>query len=73
MKSNESTQSPTHKKREVGLECPRCGCRHLPVLAGSRVITMLSMRDLLQDDLEEQLEENQQLRAYLHQVPATDA
>jgi len=51
----------------------RAGCQHLPVLAGSRVITMLSMRDLLQDDLEEQLEENQQLRAYLHQVPATDA
>jgi CBS domain-containing protein len=47
----------------------RAGCRHLPVLAGGRVIAMLSMRDLLQDDLEEQLAENQQLRAYLHQRP----
>lgn len=47
----------------------RAGCRHLPVLAGSRVISMLSMRDLLQDDLEEQQAENQQLRAYLHQTP----
>lgn len=47
----------------------RAGCRHLPVLSGGRVIAMLSMRDLLQDDLEEQLAENQQLRAYIHQSP----
>lgn len=47
----------------------RTGCRHLPVLAAGRVVTMLSMRDLLQDDLEEQLAENRQLLAYIHQSP----
>lgn len=47
----------------------KAGCRHLPVLAEGRVIAMLSMRDLLQDDLEEQLAENQELRAYIHQAP----
>ena len=47
----------------------RAACRHLPVLAGGRVIAMLSMRDLLQDDLEEQVAENQLLRAYIYQTP----
>lgn len=47
----------------------RAGCRHLPVLSAGRVVAMLSMRDLLQDDLQAQLAENQELRAYLHQVP----
>ena len=45
------------------------GCRHLPVIAGERVIGMLSMRDLLRDELEERTHENHQLRAYLHQTP----
>jgi len=45
------------------------GCRHLPVVAGSRVIGVLSMRDLLRDELAEQDQEIRQLRAYLHQTP----
>lgn len=47
----------------------RAGCRHLPVLADGRVIAMLSMRDLLRDELDEHLAENRELRAYLHQLP----
>jgi CBS domain-containing protein len=43
------------------------GCRHLPVVHGGRVIAMLSMRDLLRDEIEEQGEEIRSLRAYLHQ------
>jgi CBS domain-containing protein len=45
------------------------GCRHLPVLAAGRLIGMLSMRDLLSDELEEQGDEIRNLRAYLHQTP----
>ncbi len=45
------------------------GCRHLPVVHEGRVISMLSMRDLLRDELEEQTEEIRNLRAYIHQVP----
>jgi CBS domain-containing protein len=45
------------------------GCRHLPVLAGDRVIGVFSMRDLLRDELEEQDQEIRHLRAYLHQTP----
>lgn len=45
-------------------------CRHLPVVHDGRVIAMLSMRDLLHDEIEEQTEEIRHLRAYIHQVPA---
>jgi CBS domain-containing protein len=44
------------------------GCRHLPVVTESRVIAMISMRDLLSDEIEEQVEEIRTLRAYLHQA-----
>lgn len=47
----------------------RGGCRHLPVLSGGRVLAMLSMRDLLRDEIEEQVEEIRHLRAYVYQVP----
>ena len=46
------------------------GCRHLPVVHEGRVISMLSMRDLLRDEIEEQTEEIRNLRAYIHQVPS---
>jgi CBS domain-containing protein len=47
----------------------RAGCRHLPVVQDGRVIAMLSMRDLLKDEIDEQDEEIRQLRAYIHQSP----
>lgn len=47
----------------------RVGCRHLPVVADERVIAMVSMRDLLHDELTEQGHEIRHLRAYLHQEP----
>lgn len=47
----------------------RAGCRHLPVTVEGRVIAMLSMRDLLRDEIEEKTAENLELRAYLHQTP----
>ncbi len=42
-------------------------CRHLPVLSGNQLLAMLSMRDLLRDELEERDEEISHLRAYIHQ------
>ena len=47
----------------------KIGCRHLPVVSGSRVIGVLSMRDLLRDEVAEQDHEIRHLRAYLHQTP----
>jgi CBS domain-containing protein len=45
------------------------GCRHLPVVHDGRVIAMLSMRDLMRDEIEEQGEEIRHLRAYIQQAP----
>jgi len=59
-----------HETRDECLEkMQRRGCRHLPVMAAGRVIAMLSMRDLLRDEIEEQTEEIRHLRAYVHQTP----
>jgi|SoiMethySBSTD1v2_1073268.scaffolds.fasta_scaffold1782734_2 CBS domain-containing protein len=44
------------------------GCRHLPVVNEGRVIAMISMRDLLRDEIEEQVAEIRELRAYIHQA-----
>ena len=66
----------THEVVTAGLDdkVERClekmhgrGCRHLPVVSDGRVITMLSMRDLLRDEIEEQGEEIRHLRAYIQQ------
>ena len=45
-----------------------CGCRHLPVVAEGRVIAMISMRGLMRDEIEEQVEEIRELRAYITQA-----
>ena len=45
-----------------------CGCRHLPVVVEGRVIAMISMRDLMRDEIEEQVEEIRGLREYIHQA-----
>ena len=63
------TATPEDTRSEC-LERMRGGrCRHLPVLERGRLIAVLSMRDLLRDEIEEQHEEIQGLRAYLHQTP----
>jgi CBS domain-containing protein len=45
------------------------GCRHLPIVEDGEVVAMLSMRDLLRDEIEEQVQEIESLRAYIHQTP----
>ncbi len=48
----------------------KVGCRHLPVVrSDGTVVAMLSMRDLLRDEIEEQYAEIRELRAYIHQSP----
>jgi CBS domain-containing protein len=41
------------------------GCRHLPVLREGRVISFLSMRDLMHFELASKTEELHQMRAYI--------
>ena len=41
-------------------------CRHLPVTRGSKVVAFLSMRDLMDHELECKNEELHHMRAYIH-------
>jgi len=43
--------------------------RHLPVVRGDLIVSMLSIRDLIRVDMERLGEEIKYLHAYLHQVP----
>ena len=42
------------------------GCRHLPVLGPDRVVGMVSMRDLMNYELERKTQEIEHMRAYIH-------
>lgn len=68
--TREVVTADLHESRDECLQKMQSrGCRHLPVLAGGRAIAMLSMRDLLWDEIEEQFEEIRHLRAYVYQTP----
>lgn len=43
--------------------------RHLPVIDGDKLLGLISLRDLLQVDLSEKVEELQQMQDYIHYVP----
>ena len=47
----------------------RMRCRHLPVISDGHVTGMVSMRDLLKNELEDQVDEIRNLKAYIHQTP----
>ena len=52
---------------EDAMELMRCkNCRHLPVTRGSHVVAFLSMRDLMNFELERKTEELHHMRAYIH-------
>lgn len=64
------TATPATSRSEAMEKMLRVGCRHLPVVDDDgRLVAMLSMRDLLRDEIDEQSEEIRGLRAYLHQAP----
>ena len=64
------TATPEETRSECLERMRTARCRHLPVLEGERLVAVLSMRDLLRDEIEEQDEEIRGLRAYLHQPPS---
>ncbi|TMA81777.1 MAG: CBS domain-containing protein [Deltaproteobacteria bacterium] len=43
--------------------------RHLPIVKGDRLVSMLSIRDLMRVDMERMTEEIAYLHEYLYQVP----
>jgi CBS domain-containing protein len=64
------TATPDDTRSECLERMRAARCRHLPVLERGRLIAVLSMRELLRDEIEEQDEEIRGLRAYLHQTPS---
>ncbi len=54
------------EERRIAIEKMRAvGCRHLPIEVGGTVIDMLSIRDLLFEELEERKAEVEELRHYV--------
>ena len=43
--------------------------RHLPVVSGGRLLSMISIRDLIRVDIQDKGEEIRHLKEYLYQVP----
>jgi CBS domain-containing protein len=44
-------------------------CRHLPVLEGQQFLGLISLRDLLEVEVDEQAEELRMLNTYIHYIP----
>ena len=63
------TARPDDRRSECIDMMRGAGCRHLPIIEDDEVVAMLSMRDLLRDEIQEQGEEIESLRAYIHQQP----
>jgi CBS domain-containing protein len=53
------------------LKMDRANIRHLPIVSDGRVVSMLSIRDLMRTELADAGVELEFLRAYLYQVPET--
>ena len=53
------------------LKMDRANIRHLPILSGGRVVSMLSVRDVMRAELADAGLELEHLRSYLYQVPAS--
>lgn len=49
----------------------RVNSRHLPVVEGEKFLGMISVRDLLETNLEEKDAELKMMNAYIHDMPAT--
>jgi CBS domain-containing protein len=59
---NEDYQSAIRKMDQANI-------RHLPVVRGDMIVSMLSIRDLMRVDMQRMDEEIKFLQAYLYQVP----
>lgn len=59
-----------HENSEKCLKIMKqAGVRHLPVVDGDNLVGLLSLRDLLQVDLDEKEEELKFMQDYIHYVP----
>ena len=60
------TASPDEDRQSAIRKMKSVGCRHLPIVVDDTVVDMLSIRDLLDEEIEERDREIQALRGYIH-------
>lgn len=63
------TGSPEDSCEEGISKMRQARSRHLPILEGTHFLGLISLRDLLQVEVEEQAEELRMLNTYIHYVP----
>jgi CBS domain-containing protein len=64
---------PDETLEEGLLKMQQARCRHLPIIRDGRLLNFISMRDLLQVEIEERDEEIKLMNEYLYSVPASVA
>ena len=62
--------SPSDTEEEGLRKMQQAQCRHLPVIQDGRLLGFISMRDLLQAEVEERDQEIKLMHEYLHSTPA---
>ena len=69
MTTNIVVAAPDEDYQEAMRKMDRANIRHLPVVDGDRMISMLSIRDLMRVDMARLTEEIRYLHEYIYQVP----
>jgi CBS domain-containing protein len=60
---------PADTYEKAGAKMVQRGCRHLPVVDGERLLGFLSLRDLLQVEIEEQAQSLAMMTHYVQYIP----
>ena len=69
MTKNIVVASPNEDYQSAMRKMDHANIRHLPVVDGDRMLSMLSIRDLMRVDMQRMTEEIRYLHEYIHQVP----
>jgi CBS domain-containing protein len=64
------TGQPDETEEEGIRKMQQAKCRHLPIIQHERLVGFISMRDLLQIEIEERDEEIKHMNEYLYSLPA---
>ncbi len=63
--------TPEEDIEQILLRMKQSNIRHLPIVSFGKLVGILSLRDLLQADLNEKEEEIKIMTAYIHYIPPT--
>lgn len=62
---------PEEDIQQIENRMKQAGIRHLPIVSNDQLIGILSLRDLLQAEMDEKDEEIKVMTAYIHYIPPT--